>query len=55
MIVDAVNQDDQSLADATQSSIDKRKLANAPIINLEQHNQNENDSAKRVRTMHDHH
>ncbi len=51
MIVDAVNQDDQSLADASQSSINKRKLANVSIINLEQHNQNENDSAKRLYTM----
>jgi len=55
VIIDVVNDDDQSLTDALQSSINKRKLANASIINHEQHNQNENDSAKRLCTMNGHH
>jgi hypothetical protein len=55
VIIDVVNDDDQSLTDALQLSINKRKLANASIINHEQHNQNENDGAKRLRTMHGHH
>lgn len=55
VIVDVVNDDDddESLTDALQSSINKRKLANTPIINQEQHNQNGNDSAKRLCTMKD--
>jgi hypothetical protein len=55
VIVDVVNDDDQSLTDALQSSINKRKLPNTQIINHEQHNQNENDSAKRLCTMNGHH
>ncbi len=55
VIVDVVNDDDQSLTDALQSTINKRKLTNPSIINHEQHNQNENESAKRLCTMNGHH
>ncbi len=57
VIVDVVNDDDdddQSLTNALQSSINKRKLANTPVLNQEQHNQNGNDSAKRLCTINDH-
>jgi len=55
VIVDVVNDDDdQSLTDALQSSMNKRKLTNTAVINQEQHNENGNDSAKRLRTMNDH-
>jgi hypothetical protein len=56
VIVDVVNDDDQSMTDDLQSSINKRKLANTVVINHdhEQHNQNGNDSAKRLCTMNDH-
>jgi hypothetical protein len=54
VIVDVVNDDDQSLTDALQSSMNKRKLANTAVMNQEQHNGNGNDSAKRLCTMNDH-
>ncbi|UJR27609.1 hypothetical protein I4U23_008890 [Adineta vaga] len=50
VIVDIVNDDDQPTIDALQSSINKRKLTNTTVVNHEQHNQNENDSAKRLCT-----
>ena len=52
VIVDVVN-DDQSLTDTLQSSLNKRKLPNA-VMNQEQHNGNGNDNAKRLCTMNDH-
>jgi hypothetical protein len=56
VIVDVINDDGQSLTDALQSSINKRKLANTPIVNHEQYNQNGSDSAKRLcTTMNGHH
>jgi hypothetical protein len=55
VIVDVENDDEQSLTDALQSSINKRKLANNGVINHEQQNQTGNNTAKRLCTMTEHH
>ena len=53
VIVDVMNDDDQSLTDALQASMNKRKLVNTTADNQNEQQKNGNDSAKRLCSSND--